>query len=86
MNQNEPGEGMAFSDMGELHHALETKAVTLHAKIRGRYKTVDAEGNPVSKIYETTPGRMIIGELLPKNPTSPSKSCNQEMTKKNISK
>ena len=51
LNQNEPGEGMAFSDLGELHHALETKSVTLHAKIRGRFKTVDAEGKPVSKIY-----------------------------------
>src|SRR3954469_16066021 len=64
MNQNEPGEGMAFSDMGELHHALENKVVPLHAKIRGRFKTMDADGKLVSKIYETTPGRMIIGELL----------------------
>ncbi|TWH27123.1 MULTISPECIES: DNA-directed RNA polymerase subunit beta' [unclassified Aminobacter] len=86
MNQNEPGEGMAFADMGELHHALETKAVTLHAKIKGRYKGVDADGNVVSKIYETTPGRMIIGELLPKHPSIPFDIANQEMTKKNISK
>uniref|UniRef100_UPI0028A59C47 DNA-directed RNA polymerase subunit beta' n=1 Tax=Agrobacterium sp. TaxID=361 RepID=UPI0028A59C47 len=86
MNQNEPGEGMAFSDIGELHHALENKVVTLHAKIRGRFKTVDADGNPVSKIHETTPGRMLIGELLPKNVNVPFDTCNQEMTKKNISK
>ncbi len=86
MNQNEPGEGMAFADMGELHHALETKAVTLHTKIKGRYKGVDADGKQVSKIYETTPGRMIIGELLPKNPNVPFDIANQEMTKKNISK
>ncbi len=86
MNQNEPGEGMAFSDIGELHHALETKTVTLHAKIRGRFKTVDEAGNPVSKIFETTPGRMLIGELLPKNAKVPFDICNQEMTKKNISK
>jgi DNA-directed RNA polymerase subunit beta' len=62
--ENEPGQGMVFSDMGELHHALESKVVTLHTKIKGRFKTVDEDGNPVSKIYETTPGRMIIGELL----------------------
>ncbi|MFP1634158.1 DNA-directed RNA polymerase subunit beta' [Zhengella sp. ZM62] len=86
MNQNEPGEGMVFADMGELHHALDSGAVTLHAKIKGRFKTVDAEGNPVSKIHETTPGRMIIGELLPKNVNVPFDICNQEMTKKNISK
>uniref|UniRef100_UPI002AFFBF01 DNA-directed RNA polymerase subunit beta' n=1 Tax=Hoeflea sp. TaxID=1940281 RepID=UPI002AFFBF01 len=83
---NEPGQGMVFSDMGELHHALENKIVTLHTKIKGRFKSVDAEGNPVSKIFETTPGRMIIGELLPKNVNVPFDTCNQEMTKKNISR
>src|SRR5690554_5567992 len=84
--KGEPGEGMAFADMGELHHALETGAVTLHSKIKGRYKGVDADGNVVSKIYDTTPGRMIIGELLPKNVNVPFDTANQEMTKKNISK
>ena len=29
---------------------------------------------------------MIIGELLPKNVNVPFETCNQEMTKKNISK
>ncbi|KAI1694176.1 RNA polymerase rpb1, domain 1 domain-containing protein [Ditylenchus destructor] len=82
----EPGEGMVFADMGELHHALENKVVTLHTKIKGRYKSVDADGKPVSKIYDTTPGRMITGELLPKNVNVPFDICNQEMTKKNISK
>ena len=86
MNDNEPGEGMAFADMGELHHALFTKTVTLHAKIKGRYKTVDENGDPVSIIYDTTPGRMILGELLPKNPKVPFDTVNQELIKKNISK
>src|SRR6185295_5367997 len=86
VNQNEPGEGMLFADMGELQHALESKAVTLHAKIKGRFRTVDAKGKMVSKIYDTTPGRMIIGELLPKNHNVPFETANQEMTKKNISK
>ncbi|PWW03594.1 DNA-directed RNA polymerase subunit beta' [Hoeflea marina] len=84
--QNEPGEGMVFSDMGELHHALENKFVTLHTRIKGRFKSVDAEGKPVSKIFETTPGRMIMGELLPRNVNIPFDICNQEMTKKNISR
>jgi DNA-directed RNA polymerase subunit beta' len=86
MNQNEPGEGMVFSDLGELHHALETGVTTLHAKIKGRFKSVDAEGNPCSEIFETTPGRMIVGELLPKNAMVSFEVCNQELTKKNISK
>ncbi|MCU0831782.1 MAG: DNA-directed RNA polymerase subunit beta', partial [Rhizobiaceae bacterium] len=82
----EPGEGMMFSDMGELHHALYTKTVTLHAKIKGRFKTMGPDGKLVAKIYDTTPGRMILGELLPKNVNVPFEIVNQEMTKKNISK
>ena len=42
----EPGEGMVFNDIGEIEHALFSKAITLHAKIKCRYKTVDAEGKP----------------------------------------
>ena len=84
--EKEPGEGMAFSDMGELHHALENKVVTLHTKIRGRFKSVDLDGNPTSRVYETTPGRMIIGELLPRNGKVDFDIVNTEMTKKNISK
>ncbi len=47
----EPGEGMAFADMGELHHAIGSGAVTLHTKIKGRFKSIDADGKPTSKIY-----------------------------------
>ncbi len=35
MNENEPGQGKAFSDFGELEHALYTKSVTLHTKNQG---------------------------------------------------
>ncbi|RCL04130.1 MAG: DNA-directed RNA polymerase subunit beta' [Candidatus Tokpelaia sp. JSC189] len=84
--EKELGEGMIFADIGELHHALENGIVTLHTKIKGRYLTVDVEGNPVSGIFDTTPGRMIIGELLPKNVNVPFDLVNQEMTKKNISR
>ena len=35
--------------MGELHHALANRVVTLHTKIKGRFRTVDAKGNVVSE-------------------------------------
>ncbi|MQT13727.1 DNA-directed RNA polymerase subunit beta' [Segnochrobactrum spirostomi] len=85
MAEKEPGEGMAFGNLGELMHALEAKAITLHSKIRGRYKGVGADGKPYTKIYETTAGRMLIGELLPRHPAVPFDICNQLMTKKQIS-
>ncbi|WP_185985292.1 DNA-directed RNA polymerase subunit beta' [Aureimonas mangrovi] len=86
MNENEPGQGMAFSDIGEMEHALASKAITLHTKIKGRFKSVDEAGNPVSKIYETTPGRMLIAQLLPKTHKISFDIANDLMTKKNISR
>ena len=85
MNAKEPGEGMAFANLGEMQHALETKAITLHTKIRGRVTNIGPDGKPYTKIYETTPGRMFIGDLLPKHPGITFDVCNQQMTKKNIS-
>jgi DNA-directed RNA polymerase subunit beta' len=81
----EPGEGMMFGNVAEIHHALEAKAVTLHAKIKGRFTTVDAKGKPVSHIYDTTPGRMLLGELLPKHVEVSFDLVNRLLTKKDIS-
>ncbi len=85
MADGEPGEGSAFSNIGEIEHALASRAATLHAKVRGRFTTVDADGNLVSNIYETTPGRLLLGALLPKNHNLPFDLVNKLMTKKEIS-
>ncbi len=83
--EGEPGQGMAFADMGELRHALDNGVVTLHAKIKGRFTTVDEEGNLVNELHDTTPGRMMMAELLPRQVGVGMDIVNQEMTKKNIS-
>ena len=59
--------------------------VTLHTKIKGRAWTYDENGKRVSKIFDTTPGRMILGQLLPKHAKIPFDVANNPMTKKNIS-
>ncbi len=81
----QPGEGRIFTDIGEIEHGLECKAITLHTKIRARYKSVDAHGNPKIETVETTPGRMMIAELLPRHPKLPFKVINKQMTKKEVS-
>jgi DNA-directed RNA polymerase subunit beta' len=81
----EPGEGMVFGSIAEIQHALDAKAVTLHAKIKGRFRTVDEKSKPASHIYETTPGRMLLGDLLPRNPNVPFELINRLLTKKDIS-
>ena len=85
VRENEPGQGMMFGNIGELEHALATGAVSLHAKIKGRFITVDDKGNNVSKVYETSPGRLLLAEVLPKSPKIPFDLINKLMTKKEIS-
>ncbi len=64
----EKGEGMSFRDMGEIEHGLESGALSLHAKITARVETIDASGNTVVQRVTTTPGRMMLSAILPKNP------------------
>ncbi len=85
IHDGEPGEGMVFGSVGEVRHALEAKAVSLHAKVKGRVTSYDEQGNPFIEIAETTPGRMILGELLPQKPNVKFALANQLLTKKAIS-
>ncbi len=81
----EPGEGMVFTDVGEIEQALEAKAVTLHSRIKARFDTVDENGNPVVRRVETTPGRMLLSEILPRHPAVGFDLINRLLTKKQIS-
>jgi len=81
----EKGEGMMLSSVGEIEQALESKAVSLHARIKARYQTVDAEGEQVVQRVETTPGRMLLSEILPRHPAIPFSLINTLLTKKEIS-
>jgi DNA-directed RNA polymerase subunit beta' len=81
----EIGEGMRFLDVAEIEQALEAGAVSLHAKIKSRYETVDADGKPVTMIVDSTPGRMILSDMLPRNPNVPFDLINRLLTKKGIS-
>nr|WP_204602101.1 DNA-directed RNA polymerase subunit beta' [Paremcibacter congregatus] len=81
----EPGEGMIFGDMEEIEQALFNGVITLHSKITARYHTVDENFNPISMRVETTAGRMMLANHLPKHPNISFDLVNQNLTKKNIS-
>ena len=83
---NEPGEGKIFGSISEIQHALSNGIVTLHSKIKARYNGLDDDGNHQSAVYETTPGRMLLGEVLPKVPGVSFDLVNQLLTKKAIAK
>jgi DNA-directed RNA polymerase subunit beta' len=70
--------------MQEVHQAIEVGAVTLHSKIISRVPQTDENGNEFIKRFETTPGRMLIGECLPRNHKVPFEIVNRLLTKKDI--
>ena len=65
------GEGMAFASVEEVEHALASDAVHPHARVKARIKQIDEDGNEVFKIFDTTPGRVLLGSLLPLNAKAP---------------
>ncbi|WHO38525.1 DNA-directed RNA polymerase subunit beta' [Sphingobium sp. AP49] len=82
--EGEQGEGMLLADMQEVHQALFAKAVTLHSKIISRVPQTDENGQQYMKRFETTPGRMLLGECLPKSHKVPFDVVNRLLTKKEI--
>src|ERR1700704_6590047 len=82
------GEGMAFSDVAEVHRAYESRNVDLQAKIKVRLsewtraeKGADLVKN--TRVVSTTVGRALLSEILPKGLSFDA--INQDMTKKIIS-
>lgn len=74
-----------YRDMSEVEHALQQKTVGLHTKIKYRWEGVDENGAPAHKWYETTPGRVMLGQVLPQNSKIPFDIVNKLMTKREIS-
>jgi DNA-directed RNA polymerase subunit beta' len=81
----EKGEGGAFADIGEIEHALAAGVLSLHAKIKGRYHGVDENGKPKVFRVDTTPGRMLLSQILPRHPKVGFDLINRQLTKKEIS-
>ncbi|HEX7389609.1 MAG TPA: DNA-directed RNA polymerase subunit beta' [Acidiphilium sp.] len=74
----------AFGNTGEIEHALAVGRVKLHDKIRARTTRTTAEGK-VREVVVTTPGRMLIGQLLPGHKDVPFTLVNKQLTKKSVS-
>ena len=74
-----------FGELSEIEHALNAKAVDLHTKIKYRWVGLDENSNMVRRWYETTPGRVLLGNVLPKSAKVPFDVVNKLMTKREIS-
>ncbi|MEZ5893972.1 MAG: DNA-directed RNA polymerase subunit beta' [Parvularculaceae bacterium] len=82
--KGEPGEGKVFGSMNEIEHALNAGVVTLHTKIKARWDGLNEKGETVREIVDTTPGRMKVAQVLPRNSDVPFAVINQLLTKKTI--
>jgi DNA-directed RNA polymerase subunit beta' len=84
MREGMKGEGMMFATPEEVEHALTAGEVHLHAKILARVKQIDHEGQEVWKRFETTPGRVRLGALLPLNAKAPFELVNRLLRKREV--
>ena len=62
----EPGEGKVFRDFDEAIMAYDAHIVGLHAKIKVR-RTMEIDGKMVSRLVDTTVGRMIFNRPIPQD-------------------
>ena len=84
MREGQMGEGMIFSSVDEVEHALEAGAVNMHSRITAKVEQIDSEGATFFKRFETTPGRLRLGALLPKNHKAPFEIVNRLLRKKEV--
>ena len=81
MREGMKGEDMIFGSVDEVQHALDAGVVHLHAKIQARIPQIDDEGNEVLVRFESTPGRVRLGALLPQNVKAPFSLVNRLLKK-----
>jgi DNA-directed RNA polymerase subunit beta' len=86
---NGKGEGLIFSDTGEVQRAFDAGEVELNSRINVRLteysknkETGEFDGS--TKLWETTAGRALLSEILPKG--LPFANINKALKKKEISK
>ncbi len=78
--KNGRGEGMTFYSPEEVTIAYSEKVIDLHAVIKVKVRDVDEKGEYFSHIIETTVGRVIFNEYVPKE----AGYINQLLTKKSL--
>ena len=86
---NGKGEGLIFSDIGEVQRAFDAGEVSLNSRINVRITeyTKNKESSEYvasTKLWETTAGRALLSEILPKG--LPFSNMNKALKKKEIFK
>ena len=84
---NAKGEGMTFTDVGEVHRAYENRKVDIQAKVKVRIADVmkheDGTLEKRFRLIDTTVGRALLVDVLPDG--LPFELINRDLNKKAIS-
>jgi len=84
---NAKGEGMIFADTREVRRAYDSREVGIHARIKVRITEYpmgeDGERQAVTRVRDTTVGRALLSEILPKG--LPFELIDRPLVKKAIS-
>ena len=83
--QKAENEYKVYSSPEECMLALNAKAVDLHEMIKCRMEYVGDDGKWTKGIIKTTPGRIIVSDVLPKQEGVPFSLVNRLVKKKQIS-
>ena len=78
------GEGSVYANFDEVQMALDGKFLDMHAKIKCRMEYVDDNGELKYGLVETTAGRIIVSQILPKHKNVPFSLVNRLIRKKEI--
>ena len=82
------GSGRVFADGREVERAYATRQVHLHSAVKARITEVVANGTEeIEKrtIYDTTVGRVLLWNIVPRCPGMPFEMINRKMTRGFIS-
>ena len=74
-----------FVNIDEIEQALENKAISLHSKIVSTFVTVDEKNNKITQKYNSTAGRFLLANLLPKNKNIKFNLVDRLLTKRHVS-
>ena len=74
----------SYGSMDEVDQALDAGAITLHSRVFARINTLDSEGNEVVRRVASTPGRLMLGRILPKHIRVPFDIVNRLLTKREV--
>ncbi|MCH2550488.1 MAG: DNA-directed RNA polymerase subunit beta', partial [Alphaproteobacteria bacterium] len=75
----------SYGSIDEIEKALDAGAITLHTSINARMEITESDGEKVIKRINSTPGRLLLGRILPQHPQVPFDVVNRLLTKREVS-